>query len=93
MEATDDIVYGVCLPAAGFSALFVVASLLTVISIIVSGFVCYQRQMRKAEQEAAPEKAMVTMVTATPTTMSVLPTAHDQHELAHWFRKTRRDMY
>ena len=50
----DDVVYGICLPATGFSALFVFVSLLTVISIIVSGFVCYQRQLQKVAEESAP---------------------------------------
>lgn len=50
----DEVVYGICLPATGFSALFVFVSLLTVISIIVSGFVCYQRQLQKVAEESAP---------------------------------------
>ena len=33
----EEIVYGVCLPATGFSVLFVLLSLLTVISVLVSG--------------------------------------------------------
>ena len=35
----EEIVYGVCLPATGFSVLFVLLSLLTVISVLVSGMV------------------------------------------------------
>ena len=46
--------YGVCLPATGFSALFVLVSLLTVISVLVSGFVCYHRQLQKVAEEGAP---------------------------------------
>lgn len=55
MQDSGEIVYGVCLPATGFSALFVVISLITVISILVSGFVCYQRQLQKVAEEAAPK--------------------------------------
>ena len=33
----EEIVYGVCLPATGFSVLFVLLALLTVISVLVSG--------------------------------------------------------
>jgi len=50
----EEIVYGVCLPATGFSALFVLVALLTVISVLVSGFVCYHRQIQKAVEEGAP---------------------------------------
>merc|ERR1719429_800701 len=50
----EEIVYGVCLPATGFSVLFVLLSLLTVISVLVSGFVCYHRQLQKVAEEGAP---------------------------------------
>ena len=33
----EEIVYGACLPATGFSVLFVLLALLTVISVLVSG--------------------------------------------------------
>ena len=46
--------YGVCLPATGFSALFVLVALLTVISVLVSGFICYHRQLQKVVEEGAP---------------------------------------
>ena len=51
----EDIIYGVCLPATGFSALFVLLSLMTVVSVIVSGFICYHRQLAKVAEESAPE--------------------------------------
>ena len=44
-----------CLPATGFSALFVLLSLMTVVSVIVSGFICYHRQLAKVAEESAPE--------------------------------------
>lgn len=53
----EDIIYGVCLPATGFSALFVLLALMTVVSVIVSGFICYHRQLAKVAEEAAPEPA------------------------------------
>lgn len=53
----EETVYGVCLPATGFSALFVLVSLLTVISVLVSGFVCYHRQLQKVAEEGAPAPA------------------------------------
>jgi len=53
----EEIVYGVCLPATGFSVLFVLLSLLTVISVLVSGFVCYHRQLQKVAEEGAPAPA------------------------------------
>ena len=56
MQNSGEIVYGVCLPATGFSALFVVISLVTVVSILVSGFVCYQRQLQKVAEEGAPKQ-------------------------------------
>jgi hypothetical protein len=51
----EDIIYGVCLPATGFSALFVLFALMTVVSVIVSGFICYHRQLAKVAEESAPE--------------------------------------
>jgi hypothetical protein len=53
----EEVVYGVCLPVTGFSALFVLFSLMTVVSVIVAGFVCYHRQLAKVSEEAAPEPA------------------------------------
>lgn len=50
----EEVVYGVCIPATGFSALFVLLSLLTIISVLVSGFVCYHRQIQKNIEEGAP---------------------------------------
>ena len=50
-----EIIYGVCLPATGFSALFVLISLLTVISVLVSGFICYHRTLAKVSEENPPE--------------------------------------
>lgn len=52
----EDVVYGVCLPAPGFSALFVLLAMCTVISVLVAGFMCHHRQMQKdtSESPAAP---------------------------------------
>ena len=56
MQPDDgEIIYGVCLPATGFSALFVLFSLLTVISVLVSGFICYHRTLAKVSEENPPE--------------------------------------
>lgn len=58
----EDIIYGVCLPATGFSALFVLFALMTVVSVIVSGFICYHRQLAKVAEEAAPEPGAATVL-------------------------------
>jgi len=50
----EEVVYGVCIPATGFSALFVLLSLLTVIAVLVTGFVCYHRQIQKSIEESPP---------------------------------------
>jgi len=50
----EEVVYGVCIPATGFSALFVLISLFTVLSVLVAGFVCYHRQLQKHIEEGAP---------------------------------------
>lgn len=52
----EDVVYGVCLPAPGFSALFVLLAMCTVISVLVAGFMCHHRQLQKdsAESPATP---------------------------------------
>ncbi|XP_037076246.1 uncharacterized protein LOC119097303 [Pollicipes pollicipes] len=46
-QIRDDIVYGICLPAAGFSALFVLLAMCAVISVLVAGFLCHHRQVQK----------------------------------------------
>jgi len=48
----EEVVLGVCIPATGFSALFVLLSLLTVVSIIISAFICYHRGIQKKIDEA-----------------------------------------
>lgn len=52
----EDVVYGICLPAPGFSALFVLLAMCTVISVLVAGFMCHHRQIQKdtIESPAAP---------------------------------------
>ena len=52
----EAVVYGVCLPAPGFSALFVLVAMCTVISVLVAGFMCHHRQIQKdtTESPAAP---------------------------------------
>ena len=50
-----EIIYVVCLPATGFSALFVLFSLLTVITVLLSGFICYLRTLAKVSEENPPE--------------------------------------
>ena len=62
----EDVIYGVCLPATGFSALFVLLALMTVVSVIVSAFICYHRQLAKVAEEAAPEPTGRRMAAAPP---------------------------
>ena len=52
----EQVVYGICLPAPGFSALFVLLALCTVISVLVAGFMCHHRQVQKdsIENPASP---------------------------------------
>ena len=80
-----EIIYGVCLPATGFSALFVLFSLLTVVSILVSGFVCYHRTLAKVSEENPPEPNVVNAAAAAAAAASV------QHQLGWgfgtWFSK------
>jgi len=59
----EETIYGICLPASGFSALFVLLALMTVVSVIVSGFICYHRQLAKVAEEAAPEHATARVAT------------------------------
>lgn len=49
----EDIVYGICLPAPGFSLIFVLVSMATVISALVAGFLFYHYQLQKEVQEGA----------------------------------------
>ncbi|XP_076062313.1 uncharacterized protein LOC143037670 [Oratosquilla oratoria] len=48
----EEVVYGVCLPAPGFSALFVLLAMCTVISVLVAGFMCHHRQLQKDTTES-----------------------------------------
>lgn len=48
----EDIIYGICLPAPGFSALFVLLAMCTVISVLVAGFMCHHRQLQKDTTES-----------------------------------------
>lgn len=48
----EEIVYGVCLPATGFSVLFVLLSLLTVISVLVSGERLRETERHKSQSSA-----------------------------------------
>lgn len=48
----EQTVYGICLPAPGFSALFVLLALCTVISVLVAGFMCHHRQIQKDTTES-----------------------------------------
>jgi len=51
----EQIVYGICLPAPGFSALFVLLALCTVISVLVTGFMCHHRQLQKDSMASPAE--------------------------------------
>ena len=53
-RSADDVVYGVCLPAPGFSALFVLLAMCVVISVLVASFLCYHRQLQKDDREGVP---------------------------------------
>lgn len=48
----EQVIYGICLPAPGFSALFVLLALCTVISVLVAGFMCHHRQLQKDSIES-----------------------------------------
>ena len=50
----EAIVYGICLPAPAFSALFVFLAMCTVISVLVAGFMCHLRQIQKDKTDSAP---------------------------------------
>ena len=62
----EELVYGVCLPAPGFSALFVLVAMCTVISVLVAGFMCHHRQLQKDTTESPatphPHHQMFSMV-------------------------------
>ena len=81
-------IYGVCLPATGFSALFVLLALMTVVSVIVSAFICYHRQLAKVAEESAPEP---TAAAAAAQVASINPgtvqTSLMLKEFNAWFRK------
>ncbi|TRY67115.1 hypothetical protein TCAL_05870 [Tigriopus californicus] len=97
---SEEVIYGVCLPALGFSALFVLLSLLTVISILVSGFVCYRRQVQKVTEESPPQPlgapsrvlSQSHLLSAPPLATVADPMVAQQQMgwgFQTWFRKTR----
>ena len=76
MQPEDvEIIYGVCLPATGFSALFVLFSLLTVISVLVSGFICYHRTLAKVSEENPPEPTS-RLQSNVPSINNIIPGGH-----------------
>ena len=68
----QDVVYGICLPAPGFSALFVLLAMCVVISVLVASFLCYHRQLQKVDREGVcvpvhpPAHAMAGVTPAVP---------------------------
>lgn len=82
----EDVIYGVCLPATGFSALFVLLALMTVVSVIVSAFICYHRQLAKVAEEAAPEPTAAAAAAASINPGTV-QTSLMLKEFNAWFRK------
>lgn len=88
----EDIIYGVCLPATGFSALFVLLALMTVVSVIVSGFICYHRQLAKVAEEAAPEPSANRVAMAVAAVQPQVQTSFMLKEwnLNAWFNKKQQ---
>lgn len=62
----EEVVYGICLPAPGFSALFVLLAMCVVISVLVASFLCYHRQLQKADHDGPshPHMSVVGSVVA-----------------------------
>ena len=90
----EEVVYGVCLPVTGFSALFVLFSLMTVVSVIVAGFVCYHRQLAKVSEESAPEPgARVLQVPVQPQPGFPVNTVMVSNEwgINTWFRNKQHE--
>ena len=92
----EEVVYGVCLPVTGFSALFVLFSLMTVVSVIVAGFVCYHRQLAKVSEEAPPEPTgrVVLPVQQQPMTQHVFPVNPEMVRdwgINTWFRNKQHE--
>ena len=83
----EDVIYGVCLPATGFSALFVLLALMTVVSVIVSAFICYHRQLAKVAEEAAPEPTAAAAQAAASINPGTVQTSLMLKEFNAWFRK------
>ncbi|CAG0904472.1 unnamed protein product, partial [Cyprideis torosa] len=50
---SEEVVYGVCLPAGSFTALFLLISLCTVIAVFTAAFMCYHRERQKQTALAA----------------------------------------
>lgn len=80
-------IYGVCLPATGFSALFVLLALMTVVSVIVSAFICYHRQLAKVAEESAPEPTAAAAAQVASINPGTVQTSLMLKEFNAWFRK------
>ena len=83
----EDVIYGVCLPATGFSALFVLLALMTVVSVIVSAFICYHRQLAKVAEESAPEPTAAAAAQVASINPGTVQTSLMLKEFNAWFRK------
>lgn len=53
----EEVVYGICLPVPGFSALFVLVAVSAVVSALVAGCLLYRYQLQREAQQLAQQRA------------------------------------
>lgn len=62
----EEVVYGICLPIPGFSALFVLVAVSAVVSALVAGAMLYRYQVQRETQELAARVARMRRQRAIP---------------------------
>jgi len=51
---SEEVVYGICLPATQMSIVFLVVSIFTVIAVLMAGFLCYKRHFKNRKERSSP---------------------------------------
>lgn len=49
-KISEEVVYGICLPVQGFSAIFLLMALCAILSAVVAGFLLYRYQIQRQKQ-------------------------------------------
>lgn len=78
----EEVVYGICLPVQGFSAIFALMALCAIVSAIVAGFLLYRYQVQRQKQRILQHQQR--MHQQRHYTSHLLQTGFAVNSLANW---------